>query len=230
MYVWVCVGVSVCVPCPRFVATVGSDLDKKIKAAAAEGEAAWDGMGLTPEVRVWRIEKFQVKAWPKEKYGSFHVGDSYIVMNTYKEENTLKHDVHIWIGNESSQDEYGTAAYKMVEADEYLGGLPVQHRQIQGHETDQFHSYFETLEYLEGGIASGFNHVEPNIEHPALFRVKGNRTKRTLTQMPLSKSSLNEGDSFILHAGKANVWCWHGQKVRTDEEKPCSFSVLVYTR
>lgn len=74
-------------------------------------------MGQTPEVRVWRIEKFQVKPWPKERYGQFHKGDSYIVMNTYKKgtSDALNHDIHIWIGAESSQDEYGTAAYKMVE-------------------------------------------------------------------------------------------------------------------
>ena len=37
-------------------------------------------MGQRPEVRVWRIEKFLVKAWPKELYGKFHKGDSYIVL------------------------------------------------------------------------------------------------------------------------------------------------------
>jgi hypothetical protein len=45
-------------------------------------------------------------------------------MNTYKKgtSEALSHDIYIWIGSESTQDEYGTAAYKMVEADDYLGG------------------------------------------------------------------------------------------------------------
>jgi len=202
------------------LALIGSELDHKIKAAAAEGEPAWDGMGQTPEVRVWRIEKFHVKAWPKERYGEFHKGDSYIVMNSYKtgSSDALKHDIHIWIGSDSSQDEYGTAAYKMVEADDFLGGAPVQHRQVQGHETDTFHAYFDTVEYLDGGVESGFNHVEPDIEHPVLFRVKGTKKKRSLTQVELSKSSLNDGDSFILYAGRGNVWCWHGQKAKPLEK------------
>jgi gelsolin len=57
---------------------VGSDIDRKVKAAAAEKEEAWEGMGETPEVRVWRIEKFQVKHWPKDQYGQFFSGDSYL--------------------------------------------------------------------------------------------------------------------------------------------------------
>jgi gelsolin len=59
------------------------------------------------------------------------------VLNAYKksdDSDALFYDLHIWIGKESSQDEYGTAAYKMVEADDALGGAAVQHRQVQDHE------------------------------------------------------------------------------------------------
>ena len=38
------------------VAGIGSDLDKKIRAAAAQGEAQWQHVGEKAEVRVWRIE------------------------------------------------------------------------------------------------------------------------------------------------------------------------------
>ena len=98
-------------------------MDHKVKAAAAEGEEAWDGIGKKVGIYVWRVEKFLIKPWPKNQYGQFFRGDSYIILNSFgSDPNNLQHDIHIWVGSESTQDEYGTAAYKMVEADDYLGG------------------------------------------------------------------------------------------------------------
>jgi gelsolin len=51
------------------LALFGSDLEKKIKAASAEKEPAWDGLGTDETLRIWRIEKFLVKDWSKRKYG-----------------------------------------------------------------------------------------------------------------------------------------------------------------
>lgn len=94
------------------LALIGSDLDHKIKEAAAGEEPAWStaGVGESEGKNIWRIEQFKVVGWPSEKYGEFHKGDTYIVLNSYKrgDSDALYHDVHIWIGNESSQDEYGT--------------------------------------------------------------------------------------------------------------------------
>ena len=57
----------------------------------------------------------------------------------------LEYDLHFWIGKESSQDEYGAVAVKAVELDQMLGDVPVQHREIQDHESKLFKSYFDEL-------------------------------------------------------------------------------------
>ena len=87
------------------VALIGSDLDRQVKKEAAKTEPAWKGAGDAVGIQVWRIEKFKVVGWPKEDYGSFYNGDSYIILNTYKEENSdaLLYDLHFWIGKHSTQ-------------------------------------------------------------------------------------------------------------------------------
>lgn len=47
--------------------------------------------------------------------------------------------------NPSFQDEYGTAAYKTVELDTFLDDKPVQHREVQGNESELFKTYFNNI-------------------------------------------------------------------------------------
>merc|ERR1712226_1089447 len=128
------------------------------------------------------------------------------------------HDIHIWIGKESSQDEYGTAAYKMVELDEYLGGGPIQHREVEGGESPMFQSYFDSIKVLDGGVDTGFRHIEATKEKPHLYKIKGTEKGMSMTQISVSKSSLNQGDSFILFASKCCVFVLHGETSNPDEK------------
>jgi len=187
------------------IANLGSALDHKIKQAAAETEQAWHGAGKEVGLIVWRIEKFKVVAWPKEQYGHFYTGDSYIVLKTYVEpENPdkFKYDVHFWIGKNSTQDEYGTAAYKTVELDDYLNGDPVQHREIQGSESNMFLSYFKEIYFHEGGVETGFKHVGPKEYKHRLLHVKSIGPKNVVVrEVAISASSMNSGDVFIYDGG-----------------------------
>lgn len=206
------------------LAWIGSDLDRKIKAAAAAQEPQWEDVGTEPGLFIWRIERFVVKAWPRSQYGKFHTGDSYVILHTFRpdpSQSTLHHDIHIWIGQESSQDEYGTAAYKMVELDDALGGAAVQHRQVQGRESDEFLAYFDhnSITYLAGGVETGFRHVQPNNQDstPRLYHIKGRGSTLRLTEEDVRRDALNEGDAFILTAGDDRVWLWLGKSANHDE-------------
>jgi len=202
------------------IAHLGSDLEKKVREAAAKTEAAWTNAGKKVGLQIWRIEKFQVKSWPTDQYGSFYDGDSYIVLNTYKKEggDALLFDVHFWLGNHTTQDEAGTAAYKTVELDDLLGGAPVQHREVQGYESDLFLSYFKNqIKILGGGVESGFNHVKPEEFKPRLLQLKGKKKIR-VTQVDMTRDSLNSGDVFILDAG-LQVFQWNGRKSGPQEKQ-----------
>ncbi|XP_045166542.2 gelsolin-like protein 1 [Mercenaria mercenaria] len=202
------------------MALFGSDLERQVKKAAALGEPAWKNAGTQPGLQIWRIVKFIVTDWPKEDYGKFFNGDSYIILNTYTEATSadLKYDVHFWIGSESSQDEYGTAAYKTVELDTFLDDKAVQHREVQGYESELFKSYFtKGLVTMEGGADTGFRHVEPTKYKTRLLQVFGKGANLSIREVPLSKKSLNSDDVFILDAG-TTVWQYNGNSASPFEK------------
>jgi len=190
------------------IENLGSDLETKIKEESAKHERAWEGVGRDVGMHIWRIEKFHVKPWPKDQYGTFYSGDSYILINTYKEKDdeALHHDIHFWLGQHTTMDEAGTAAYKTVELDTYLGDVPIQHREVEGYESPLFLDYFPNgIFILEGGIDSGFFHVVPETYPPRLLQVKGCFKHVHTRQVPLTFDSLNDGDVFILDTGKKNL-------------------------
>ena len=136
--------------------------------------------------------------------GKFHEGDSYILLSTTQSKSgAFAWAIHFWLGSESSHDEQGIAAYKTVELDDSLGGGPVQYREVQGAESPLFLSYFKHsggIEYLPGGVDSGFRKVERDVYETRLLHLKGKRTVR-VTAVPLAVGSLCKGDVFVLDAG-----------------------------
>jgi gelsolin len=142
-----------------------------------------------------------VKAQPKEQFGKFYDGDSYIVLHTYKVSDAFKWDVHFWLGAFTTLDEAGTAAYKTVELDDYLSGVPVQYREVQGSESDKFLSYFPQFIVQKGGVESGFKHVEAQDYRKRLLHLKGTAKNVVVREVPAHTSSLNKGDVFILDLG-----------------------------
>ncbi|KAL1362835.1 hypothetical protein AAHE18_03G109100 [Arachis hypogaea] len=162
-------------------------------------DPAFQGVGQRVGTEIWRIENFQPVALPKSEYGKFYMGDSYIILQTTQGKGgNYYYDLHFWLGKDTSQDEAGTAAIKAVELDAALGGRAVQHREVQGHESDKFLSYFKPcIIPLEGGVASGFKTPEEEKFETRLYICRGKRVVR-LRQVPFARSSLNHDDVFIL--------------------------------
>ncbi|XP_058829411.1 gelsolin, cytoplasmic isoform X1 [Topomyia yanbarensis] len=164
---------------------------------------AFENAGTSEGLEVWRIENFEPVPVPKKTYGKFYTGDSYIVLNTkVTRGKAFSWDIHFWLGSETSQDEAGSAAFLTVQLDDRHNGAPVQHREVQDHESSLFLSYFPGgVRYAEGGVQSGFNEVETNAAgEKRLFHVKGSKNVR-VRQVPVGIASMNTGDCFILNGG-----------------------------
>ncbi|KAI8562276.1 hypothetical protein RHMOL_Rhmol03G0022600 [Rhododendron molle] len=188
-----------------------------MSSSAKALEPAFQGAGQRLGTEIWRIENFQPVPLPKSDYGKFYSGDSYIVLQTSPGKGgAYLYDIHFWLGKDTSQDESGTAAIKTVELDAILGGRAVQHRELQGHESDKFLSYFKPcIIPLEGGIASGFKKPEEEEFETRLYVCKGKRVVR-LKQVPFSRSSLNHDDVFILDT-KDKIFQFNGANSNIQE-------------
>lgn len=204
------------------LAYIGSDEDKAAKQAAANLEVNWEGAGEEPGIQIWRVENkrteegnpdFGINVWPKNQYGDFYTGDSYIVLQTQQDDAGLYWDIYFWIGNESSQDEYGVAAYKANELDDLLGTAPIQHRETMGYESEEFLEIFPNIKYMSGGMESGFRTVDETtaeVTMPTrLFHIRKIRGTTRSYLVEANLNSLNQGDAFVLDTGSI-VYTWYG--------------------
>ncbi|KAH9679206.1 Villin-3 [Citrus sinensis] len=188
-----------------------------MSTSAKSLDPAFQGAGQRVGTEIWRIENFQPVPLPKSEHGKFYMGDCYIVLQTTPGKGgAYLYDIHFWIGKDTSQDEAGTAAIKTVELDAVLGGRAVQHRELQGHESDKFLSYFKPcIIPLEGGVASGFRKTEEEEFETRLYVCKGKRVVR-MKQVPFARSSLNHDDVFILDT-KDKIYQFNGANSNIQE-------------
>ena len=98
-----------------------------------------------------------------------------------------------------------------------LGGAPVQHREVQGAESDLFLSYFPKLQIMSGGIETGFKHVEAHQYRARLLQIKGFKDNVVVREIPLKVESLNSGDVFIIDAG-LNLFHFNGSQAAIPEK------------
>ncbi|XP_061588613.1 scinderin like b isoform X2 [Cololabis saira] len=175
--------------------------------------------GKEPGLQVWRIESMDLKPVPKALHGCFYSGDAYLLLFTTA---APSYNIHMWLGDECSQDESGAAAIFATQLDDFLGGGPLQFREVQNNESNTFLGYFKSgLKYQKGGVASGFQHVVTNdMNVKRLLHVKGRRVIRA-TEVDMSWSSFNKGDCFIIDLGK-DVYQWCGSECNRFERLKAS--------
>ena len=186
-------------------------------------DAAFTGLKGKAALSIWRIEKMKPVLLPEMEAGLFNTGDSYICLDASKRgnSNSIDYAIHFWLGDETTHDEMGAAAYKSCELDDSLGGIAKQYRETQGHESKRFMSLFKDtggVEYREGGVESGFTKVpEGGKEYRTrLLHIKGRRTVR-VAEVELAGASLNNGDVFILDDGNT-LYVFNGETANRSEK------------
>lgn len=72
------------------------------------------------------------------------------------------------------------------------------------------------VQYQAGGVDSGFTHVEKDQYKTRLLHIRGKRNVR-VAEVPLSVSSLNSGDCFVLDDGLV-LFQWNGKEANRAEK------------
>ncbi|XP_060723273.1 scinderin like b [Tachysurus vachellii] len=179
--------------------------------------------GKTAGLQIWRIENLDLKPVPKNLHGNFYIGDAYLLLYTTT---APSYYIHMWLGDECSQDESGAAAIFATQLDDHLGGSPVQFREVQNNESIAFLGYFKSgIKYQKGGVASGFHHVVTNkVDVKRLLHLKGRRVIRA-TEVNFGWSSFNKGDCFIVDLGE-NIYQWMGSECNRFEKVKASMVAI----
>ncbi|XP_009703848.1 PREDICTED: villin-1-like, partial [Cariama cristata] len=157
------------------------------------------------------LQNMEMVPVPTKSYGNFYEGDCYILLS-------VGQPAVLWgTGDDSSQDEQGAAAIYTTQMDDHLGTVAVQHREVQGHESETFRAYFKQgLIYKKGGVASGMKDVETNTYNvQRLLHVKGKKNV-VAQEVEMSWKSFNRGDVFLLDLGQLIVQ-WNGPESNRNE-------------
>ena len=186
---------------------------EKSKKLVEESKAFMASCGKDP-LEVYRIEKFVPTPQGLDTYGKFFEGDSYVVLKKQDKE----YDIHYWHGKEATADEMGSSAAFTVQLSGVLPMASSHHLEEQQYEGDQFLSYFKKtgVEYVPGGIESGFRIVGEKEFVPRLLQVKGDRYARMFS-VDMVANSINEGDVFILDMND-RIFYWPGKDCNVNEK------------
>uniref|UniRef100_A0AC11CQN5 Villin like n=4 Tax=Ovis aries TaxID=9940 RepID=A0AC11CQN5_SHEEP len=189
----------------------------KAEALASRMDPRW-GLPNTEshrDLHIWIIENLQMVPVPEPAYGNFFEKHCYVVLHVpqrLKATPGAPKDLHYWIGKMAGAGAEGAPGSLLQQLNEALGGAAVQHREVQGHESACFRSYFRSgIIYRKGGLASARKHVETNVYNiQRLLRIRGGKHV-SATEVELSWHSFNKSDVFLLDLGRMMIQ-WNGPK------------------
>ena len=169
--------------------------------------------------KTWIIDGFEPVLVDESEFAKFHTEDCYIVLYINDaSEGRVEISIHYWIGKNSSPDRFGTAAYRAVELNMYLGGRCSIYREEEGEESELFKSHYSgVIEVLPGSSENKLNVRTtprgPNRQKRTyLYRVFPSSTGQMIMQIVKPHfSSLNSCFCFILDDGESNrLYQWNG--------------------
>jgi len=101
----------------------------------------------------------------------------------------------------------------------FLGGGPVQYREVQGCESNLFLGLFKCFQVLQGGCESGFTHYTQRPNDSRLLWIKGQMKNVTVKQIDFSERAkiFNQGDAFVLDCGPEGIWTVFGTSTSVGE-------------
>ena len=194
-----------------FLDTVRDSIKRALEIDFEEDEPEFRGISsiLGPYLKIWRIEKSELKKWPESKYGIFYEGDSFIVL---KKSNALSDiNAHVWIGKHSTPDETGIASFKLLQLDNYFDKNTNIYYETQGYESQLFLSYFQYISIMKGGIDEDEEKEKNKQYQPRLFEIKSTGSNVKSKQVPINKNSINTGDVYLFDLGLF-IFNWRGIK------------------
>lgn len=127
------------------------------------------------EPTVWLVQDKNLSPVPREAYGIFFGGDSYVIKYSYKnKKGQQSYLIYYWLGQESSKEEKEGAANFAKKLNEEVGGKAIQVRIAHGYETRHFLKIFRgKVIIFSGGHVAGFKHVSDHTQGNKLFRIRG---------------------------------------------------------
>eukprot|EP00250_Pteridium_aquilinum_P017294 c23553_g2_i2 orf=330-3245(+) len=157
-------------------------------------DPAFQSVGNKEGTDIWRIDKSHPVPIPKSEHGKISSGHCYVILQGCAlRSGVLHHEIFYWLGKHAGQDDAAGAAVKAVELDAALGGRAVVHREVEGHETDNFLSYFKPcfMPVEEGHSRNEGRH------RVRLFMCNGRHVAHA-KEVPFTRASLSHEDVFIL--------------------------------